>query len=87
MFRFDYSKHRPEDCISGPSWSNKNIARWNKRAHAAHMTSVRAWADRCCKINPPQKFRAVVDDPKTIKRYRKLGVKWMDMELRNGNDA
>ena len=86
MFKFDYAKHRPEDCIgSNTGWANRNVARWNKRAHAAHMTSVRAWADRCCKANPPESFNAVVEDEKTIKRYRKLGVNWMDMELRGNN--
>ncbi len=82
MFRFDYSRHRPEDSIDGSGWCNRNIAHWNKRAHAAHMTSVRAWADRCCKANPPESFNATVDDPKTIKKYRKMGVNWLDMALR-----
>lgn len=79
--RFDYNKHVAEDCIDGPGWANRNIARWNKRAHAAHMTSVRAWADRCCRDNPPESFTAVVADKKTIDKYRKLGVKWMDLSL------
>ena len=84
VFKFDNAKHTPEDTIGGLGWANKNIARWNKRAHAAHMTSVRAWADRCCKAHPPESFNAVVCDPKTIKRYRKMGVNWMDMRLAGG---
>lgn len=80
--RFDTTKHDHLDCIANRErWSNANIARWNKRMVNAHRTSVRAWADRQCKAHPPKKFKAVLHDKKTIARYRKLGVNWLDMEL------
>lgn len=69
--KFHTAKHT-EDGVIKP-WSCLNVTRWNKRQYNAHMRSVLAWADRCAKAHPPEKFKATVVGEQFVK-LTKIGV-------------